>query len=170
MLFTGQAEITIDAKQRLAIPAKFRGPKAARSKDGPASPDSETTGAKPAPTAWYCVPWPDGALLRLYPEDAFHRLSESPDDSLVPNQDLADFEAIFFSSAERLDMDSAGRIRLPKLHLDLVGLPSEVIVLGARNRLEIRGRAAWLDSQKDRFNQLQTLVERMEARNRGKAT
>jgi DNA-binding transcriptional regulator/RsmH inhibitor MraZ len=165
VLFTGQSEITIDAKQRLAIPAKFRG--GARSApartqntggDG-ASPESD-------PQAWYCVPWPVGSLLRLYPEDAFHRLAQSPDDSLIPNQDLADFEASFFGAAERLEQDKSGRVRLPKWHLDLVGMPSEVIVVGARNRLEIRDRATWLASQGDRFQQLTTLMDRMEARNR----
>lgn len=166
MLFTGQAEITIDAKQRLAVPAKFRGPRPPRSKDAPTgSSDGETTD-KPGPTGWYCVPWPVGSLLRLYPEDAFDRLAASQDDSLVPSQDLADFEASFFSAAERVDMDAAGRLRIPKWHLDLVGLPSEVMVLGVRNRLEIRDRAAWLASQNERFQQLQTLVERMEARHR----
>jgi len=161
VLFTGQAEITIDAKQRLAIPAKFRGPK-------PSKPAGETE-AEPGggKTAWFCVPWPVGSLIRVYPEAAFERLSASPDDSLVPNADEADFEATFFSAAERVEMDSAGRIRLPKWHLDAVGLPNEVMVLGVRNRLEIRDRAGWVASQKDRFGRLQELVERMEARQRG---
>lgn len=53
MLFTGQAEITIDAKQRLAIPSKFR-----------ARLPKDQTEDK---TSWFCVPWPDGSLLRLYP-------------------------------------------------------------------------------------------------------
>ncbi|MEM1183790.1 MAG: hypothetical protein AAGI53_02200 [Planctomycetota bacterium] len=166
MLFTGQAEITIDAKQRLAIPAKFRGPKRAKHGSYASDASDEQKTPKPGPSSWYCVPWPVGSLLRLYPEEAFDRLSASQDDSLIPNQDLADFEASFFSSAERLDMDAAGRIRLPKWHLDLVGLPSEVMVLGVRNRLEIRDRAGWLASQSERFNQLTTLVERMEARGR----
>lgn len=169
MLFTGQAEITIDAKLRLAIPAKFRG-----SKPGPKPKGTEAGGGSGGEegttgeslSAWYCVPWPVGSLLRLYPEEAFHRLAQSPDDSLIPNQDLADFEASFFGSAERLDMDGTSRVRLPKWHLDLVGMPSEVVVVGARNRLEIRDRAAWMASQTERFSQLQSLVERIEGRNR----
>lgn len=153
MLFTGQAEITIDAKDRLSIPAKFR----ARwdpDRDGP---------------TWYCVPWPQegGGVLRLYPERRFEEIAGRSEETLTPNQDLADLETTFFGQAEQLDVDGSFRIRVPKWHRDLVGMPNEVVVIGARNRLEIRDRARWLRERETRFNDLKHLVDRIDHRGTG---
>ncbi len=157
MLFTGHSELTIDAKQRLQIPAKYR------------NAWDEARDGK----AWYCVPWP-GGILRLYTEACFEGLASrgaaggSP--TLTPDQDEADLEADFFSLAERIEPDSAGRIALPRQHLELAGLGgsgasgTEVVVIGARNRLEIRERAAWQQTLSQRFARLPSLVAKIETR------
>ncbi|RMH10811.1 MAG: hypothetical protein D6695_10725 [Planctomycetota bacterium] len=148
MLFTGQAEITVDAKHRLALPAKFRArwdPK----RDGP---------------TWYCVPWPHEGVLRLYTERRFEQMAELQEETLTPDQDRADLEATLFGFTEQLDVDSASRIRLPAWHIDLIKLPREVVVVGARNRLEVRARDSWVGSRVERFNELRQLVARLEAR------
>ncbi len=147
MLFTGHAELTIDAKQRLAIPSKFRGLLDA-ARDG---------------NAWYCVPWP-GGLLRLYTAPRFMTLAERSEQSLTPDQDEASLQSDLFGFAERLEMDSAGRISLPRVQLELTGLGTEVVVVGAGNRLEVRDRSTWMASMKDRFSQLPTLVARIEGK------
>lgn len=147
MLFTGHAELTIDAKQRLAIPAKYRGQW------------NESEHGK----AWIVVPWADGKLLRLYPEGVFERLSNLQNqgrETLMPASDQASLEADFFSLAERIEPDSAGRLTLPKLHLELAEIPSEVVVIGVRDRLEVRGRA-WMQTLKDRFQKMPTLAENL---------
>lgn len=147
MLFIGSAELTIDAKQRLAIPAKYR------------SQWNEAVDGK----AWICVPWPDGMLLRLYSEGSFERISNMQHagrETLLPAADQARLEADFFSLAERVEPDSAGRLSLPKHHLELVGLPSEVAVIGARDRLEVWGLEAWKQNSKDRFRTMPLLAER----------
>lgn len=150
VLLTGQAECSIDAKQRLAIPAKFR-------------QRLESAGQGPG---WYAVPWPDGSILRLYPEAVFEAQAAARDDTLTPAADDAKIETALFGFAERLELDGNGRVRLPKWHLDLLGLPSEVTVVGVRNRLELHDRAAWTGGQQDRFRELQALVERAAARKR----
>ena len=94
MLFTGTSELQIDAKQRLAVPAKYRN-----------QWDSSRDGG-----AWVCVPWPTGRLLRLYTEGAFVRLSEQLASSIAPTEAQADFDASFYGYAERLEVDTAGRI------------------------------------------------------------
>lgn len=151
MLFTGHAELTIDAKQRLAVPSKYRN-----------QWSSERDGS-----AWYSVPWPDGSL-RLYTEKRFESLAEQGEHSLTPGQDEAALEAQLFGFAERIEMDSAGRITIPKSHLELAGLSGEVVMVGARNRLEVRDRAKWKQSLGERFAQLPTLVARIEAKKSGK--
>lgn len=150
MLFTGHAELTIDAKQRLAIPSKYRG-----------QWNSERDGS-----AWYSVPWPDGSL-RLYTEKRFEALAEQGEQSLTPGHDEAALESQLFGFAERIEMDSAGRITVPRSHLELAGLSSEVVMVGARNRLEVRDRSKWNQSLGERFAQLPALVARIEAKRAG---
>ncbi len=146
MFFTGSTDITIDSKQRLAIPAKVR---------SQLDPEKDK--------AWFCVPWP-GGILRLYSESEFTSLAASWNRTLIPASDQAELEAELFGSAERIEMDSAGRITIPKGLLDLVGLGSEVVVVGALSRLEVRDRAAWQAGRTDRFSRLQTVVEKFESR------
>lgn len=152
MLFTGHSEHTIDSKLRLAIPAKYRS-QLDRDRDG---------------SAWYCVPWP-GGVLRLYTERTFEDLAQRGEGSLTPNEDEADLEAQLFGFAERLEMDAQGRISLPRTHLELTELfrgdaGTEVVIVGARNRLEVRERSGWLAGQKERFERLPSLVSRIEAK------
>jgi len=152
VLFSGHSDHTIDAKQRLAIPAKYRN-QLDPARDG---------------EAWFCVPWP-GGMLRLYVEKRFEELAAQAPQSLTPGEDEADLESHLFGFAERLEMDGQGRIGIPKLHLELAGLTSsEVVIVGARNRLEVRDRAAWLAGQQERFAKLPALVARIEAK-RGRA-
>lgn len=146
MLFTGQTEATIDAKLRLALPAKFR------QRWNPES-DGNT---------WYCIPWPEDGVLRLYTEKWFEQTALKREDTLTPSQDAANLEATFFGNAEQLDVDANFRVRLPQWHLDLTGLPREVMVIGAGNRLEVRSREAWINSQKSRFQDLRAQVARQQ--------
>jgi len=147
LLFTGQAELTIDAKLRLAVPAKYR-----------AQWDPAKHG-----NAWICVPWP-GGILRIYPETQFEQLASRNQGTLTPDRDEAELEAALFGFSERLEMDSAGRITLPKQHLERTGLNGEVVVVGARDRLEVRDRAAWNAEASNRFNSLPELVARIQAK------
>jgi len=152
MLFTGHAEVTIDAKQRLAIPAKFRG-----------LLKEEIDGK-----AWYCVPW-TGGVIRLYTETRFTQLADSAPQKLFPNADQAGLETTFFGLAERVEPDSAGRIVIARSLTELTGLGSDVVVVGAMNRLEIHDRKSWQASIKERFAQLPALVEKVDAsRSNGK--
>ena len=150
MLFTGYAELTIDAKGRLAIPAKYR----------------SQWDAEPDGPSWVCVPWPN-QTIRIYPERTFAQLADSAEQSLTPDEDAAELEATLFGLAEQITPDSAGRIMLSKEHLRLTGLSGEVVVTGARNRLEVCDRARFRDAQQERFASLPKLIERIERRRGG---
>ncbi len=149
MLFTGYAEATFDAKQRLSIPAKYRRPTA-----GEATEESQ---------GWYCFPWP-GRIIRLYPEQTFERLAGGGSPTLFPSEDEAEFDAAFFGSVERVEMDSAGRVILPRTMVQTAGLGGEVVIVGARDRLEVRDKAAWLATAPERLARLPSQLSRVESR------
>jgi MraZ protein len=113
---------------------------------------------------WYCVPAP--ASLRLYTRRSFEDQAAKLESQLIPDSDHAERDVTFFGLAERLEMDAQGRIPLPRKHLELAGLltaqgaPPEVVIVGARDRLEVRDRAAWQAGLQERFAQLPTLASR----------
>ncbi|MGH7131335.1 MAG: division/cell wall cluster transcriptional repressor MraZ [Phycisphaerales bacterium] len=143
MLFTGHSEHSIDAKGRLVLPAKYRH-QWSTARDG---------------SAWYCVPWPDGHL-RLYTEATFEELAKVGDNTLTPGEDAASLESALFGFAERLEMDGTGRIMVPRRHMELTGLGTDVVIVGARNRLEVRSKAQWMAGEMDRFKALPGLIAR----------
>lgn len=147
MLFTGLSELTIDPKQRLAIPAKYRN-QWDEARDG---------------KAWICVPWTTGGILRLYTEKEFENLASKIPSTLVPGMQEAEFEALYFGYAERLEADSAGRITVPKAHLELTNLKSDVTMVGARNRLEVHDKAKWSLQAPGKFALLPLLMDKMNA-------
>lgn len=147
MLFTGQYEHSIDAKQRLAIPAEIR-----------AQWRPEVHGG-----AWFAVPW-TGGIIRLYSELDFNNRAKTGFLSLTPDEDEAELQATLFGFSVRIEMDAAGRIRLPEEMLKLTGLGPEVILIGAGDRMEIRDRKSWRESKASRLAQLPELIERISAR------
>lgn len=141
MIFTGFSEITIDQKQRLAIPAKYR-----------SQLDPSRDGA-----AWYCIPWP-GQGLMLFTEPMFNEFASTAQGTLTPGEGEQEFETSLFGLTERLEMDSAGRITIPRLHMELTKLSSDVVVVGSRYRLEVRDRATWTTGLQARFERLALLA------------
>ncbi len=151
MLFTGHSEHSIDAKQRVSIPAKVRN-----------QWDQDRDGS-----AWYSVPWPRGCV-RLYTEKEFKNLASRHSATLTPGEEESELELQLFGLAERIEMDSAGRVALPKTHLELTGLKSDVVIVGVLNRLEIWDRTSWKSKLEERFNALPHLVARIEAKKSGR--
>lgn len=151
---SGHADATIDKKLRLAVPSKHR---------HRLVPDEQTKGVVVA------LPWDVGSergVIKLFPEEAWAVLAGMRTQSLTPDPDVAEMEADLFGLGERLELDSAGRVTLPKLHVELTKLDSEVVVLGVGNRLEIHDRASWHERMQERFRKLPSLVAKTEKRAR----
>lgn len=147
MLFTGHYEHTIDSKRRLAIPADIR-----------SRWEAQRHGA-----AWYAVPWL-GRIIRLYTETAFKTRAADYSLSLTPDEDEAELLATLFGLSARLEPDAAGRIRFPDEMLDLVGLENEVVLVGVGDWLEVRDRAEWRTSMRQRLEQLPEMMRRVESK------
>ncbi len=132
MIFAGHYEHTIDAKNRLAIPARFR-----------SRLDPERDGA-----GFYVSPGQPPTTLWLYTERHFERLAQRPQSALIPDDDQLRFEQVFFPWAELVELDSQGRILVPEKMLRRSGLDREVVICGVRDHLEIRSRKQF-DSEAD---------------------
>lgn len=143
MLFTGEYEYTIDAKQRLAIPADIR------SRLSP-----ETDGV-----AFYLVPGANGALW-MWPEKTFEEMAGAVEASLLPAEEMMEFDEFLFSQAARLEIDKAGRVRLPERLLRLIAVESSVVVLGVKDHLELRSPADWEARRRQKFAQQETIMLR----------
>lgn len=122
MTFRGTFDYTLDAKNRLTVPAKFR----PRFADGVVL----AKGLKTNIGIW--VPSEFDAYVDKVLAD-FHPLSE-------------EFETLndFFSGGSlEVELDAAGRVGLSPRLLDHANLQKDVVITGARNRLEVWDRGAW---------------------------
>jgi MraZ protein len=147
-VFTGEYEHTIDAKQRLAIPAELR---------QRLHPDIHGT-------ALYLVPGANGALW-LWPEKTFLQMADAlSSQSLLPPEELMEFDELLFSQASRLDVDPAGRIRLPERMLKRFGIRTRVTILGVRDHLELRDTGDWDARLEEKYQkQAQIMLRAREA-------
>ena len=126
MLFTGEYEHTIDAKLRMAIPSEVR-----------AVLDPAVHGE-----GFYAAPGQNGALW-IWSSRKFEELVNAMDASLLPEDEVMAFDDFFFSQAARLEIDSAGRVRLPERLLRSAGIDKTVTILGVRDHLELREPGEW---------------------------
>ncbi|MEM6259021.1 MAG: hypothetical protein AAGI37_11970 [Planctomycetota bacterium] len=131
MVFTGTYEHAIDAKHRLAIPSDIR----RDLQRGLGTGEGDTV-------VLYCVLGGTDVLC-LYTEPGYRRLADELRQSDVDPADLLEYEEVFYANSKRIEMDSAGRVRLPDHLLKQTGLSGEVVLAGAGDHLKIRDRTAW---------------------------
>jgi MraZ protein len=98
----------------------------------------------------------------LYTEARFQELAERGHATLTPGEDEAGLQANFFGLTERLEMDTAGRITVPRLHLELTGIGTDVVMIGSGQRLEVWNKDAWTAGLPARFAGLPGLVRKIE--------
>jgi MraZ protein len=126
VFFTGKFELSIDAKQRVAIPAKIR-----------ARLERERAG-----NALFVIPGSNGALW-VWPERTFEEIAGEVAPTLTPAREQLEYDESTFPDAEQVELDAAGRIRIPQHLLELGGLTSRVLLLGMRHHLELWNPDTW---------------------------
>lgn len=157
MIFTGEYEYTIDAKQRLAIPAEIR-----------SRLDPEQDGH-----AFYLAPGPNGVPW-LWPERIFEQMAGSMETSFLKPDESLEFEQLLFSQATRLDIDKTGRIRLPERVMARLDLGPTVTILGVKDHLELHDPERWNADREEKLAKQAEIVlrarrayEERQARDRG---
>ncbi len=122
MAFRGTFDHSLDAKNRLTVPSKFRAALA----DGVVL----AKGLEPCVAVWTPREYDAYATASLA---GFHPLSREA-------QKLRRF---FSANSFDTELDSAGRVMVPAFLIDHAGLRKECVVTGAGECLELWDRATW---------------------------
>ena len=129
MVFTGTYAHTIDAKQRLAIPAEIR---------------SQICGSDRADETYVYVTLGEDGALCIYTDQGFEQRAEELDQSEMDYDELQRYELLFYSLSRRVKIDKQGRIQLPDHLLKRTKIGTEVVLIGGKDHVEVRDRESWL--------------------------
>lgn len=83
--------------------------------------------------------------LTVYTPESFDQLARRYSEKSGAKADIRGFMRLFYARAERIDVDSQGRIRLPDRLKNFAGLGREVVLLGVNDHLELWDNARWED-------------------------
>ena len=123
MAFHGTFDHTLDAKNRLTVPSKFRAALAGKV---------------------FLVKGSD-PCISVYPEATYTAISSDALSGLNPLSSQArELSRFFYANAMETELDGAGRIMLPPRFMEHAGIGArEVVVAGAGDCLELWDRASW---------------------------
>lgn len=143
MAFRGQHEHSIDAKDRITVPAAYRAALAG--------------GIVVMEGVERCV--------EVWPQDAAEAMEAAWINPLSPmGADGRRIRRRVFGTSERTELDSAGRVRLPRHLIEHGGLEGTCLVVGVGDHLEIWSRDAWGRESEQFEAQAAELTERLAAR------
>lgn len=125
MALTGTYSRTLDDKRRLAVPKRLR----------------EDFGGKEQ-TCLYVAPGTDRSLS-LYTSAAFEHLAQQLTERSSSRATIRNYFRLFYSRAEKVDLDGQGRVRIPDRLAEFAQLRRDVVLLGIQDHVEIWDRELW---------------------------
>ncbi len=127
MPLVGEYKHSLDAKNRIFIPAKFR----------------EYFG-----DAFYITRKMNKTCLAVYSEEEMEIISEKLNQ--FPDSEVSDIREFFFSKSSRVSPDANGRVGiLPEL-LTYADIEKNAVIIGAGNHLQIWSEDAWNEQERNR--------------------
>ena len=138
-MLIGQYEHTIDAKKRLALPAKFRG----------------ELGDKIIITRGI-----EGCLA-VYTESEWKVMSDKLATLTISQAEARSFTRMILAGAMEVSLDKLGRILVPDYLKDYAGLKKNVVVCGLSNRLEIWDSEKWETYKKEAEKGVDEIVSKL---------
>jgi MraZ protein len=139
-MLLGEHEHTLDDKNRITLPAKFRAAFAAgvvvtRGMDG---------------------------CLYAYRQEDWDKLVESRLAGLDPlSKEGRRMQRFFFSGAAEAELDKQGRVMIPAALIEHAGLGRNIVVAGVRDHLELWDGAAWRKEMKEVEGSAEDVAERL---------
>jgi MraZ protein len=141
-MLLGEYEHTIDDKNRLTLPARFR--------DALSGGVVVTRGM-------------DGCLY-AYPRDDWGELRSRVAELDPLSREGRTIQRHFFSGAAEADVDKQGRIMIPAPLLRYAGLERDVVVAGVDDHLEIWDRETWRRELNEVEGSAEHVAERLAAK------
>jgi MraZ protein len=120
-MFLGQYTHAIDSKGRLTIPVRYR--------------EALADGA-------YVSQGFEKNLMILTAK-GFESISQKVGLMSITDPTARQLKRLIFATADRVELDKAGRIRIPQFLLDIAGLDSDTIIVGAGDYFELWSPQSW---------------------------
>lgn len=127
MPLVGEYNHSIDSKNRIFIPAKFR----------------EYLGE-----SFYITRKMNKTCLAVYSEEEMNRLAEKLNE--LPDSDVSDIKEFLFSKTILVTPDANGRVVLLPSMISYAGIEKNAVIIGAGNHLQIWAENAWDTEEKNR--------------------
>ena len=142
-MLLGEYEHTLDDKNRLTLPAKFR--------EAFAGGVVVTRGMDGCLAVFTREAWDEFVRVRLEGLNTF-------------SKEARQMTRFMFAGAAEAEPDRQGRIMLPPALIQHAALGREVVVAGVRDHVEIWDRAAWREQLKDVEGSVELVAERLAAK------
>ncbi len=138
-MLIGEFIHTIDDKNRLSLPAKFRA----------------EMGKKVVVT-----PGLDGCLF-VFTLKQWEKISERLGESSMLQADTRSFNRYMLGGATEAEVDSIGRVLIPDFLRERADLKEKVAVVGVQSRVELWNEKRWQEYKKGVEKQADTLAEKL---------
>lgn len=142
MALTGTFERSLDEKKRIAVPKNLR--------------EEFGSGSESGVTHLYVAPGQDKSLA-LYAPAAFDVLAQRLAGSTSNRTEVLNFQRLLFSRAEKVELDSQGRIRISERLAEFAQLKRDVVLLGVQDHAEIWDKIIWQEFEQrvaQRFDEM----------------
>lgn len=138
-MLIGEYQHSIDDKNRLSLPAKFRG-----------ELGKKVVLAKGLDK---CV--------AVFTIKGWQQVAEKLSQASMLQADNRSFNRFMFSGATEADVDSIGRVLVPDFLKEWAGLQTKVVVIGVESRVEIWNDASWQKHKESVERQADALAEKL---------
>jgi MraZ protein len=138
-MLIGEYTHTLDDKNRISLPVKFRKEMGKR--------------VVVAPGLDLC--------LSIFTDKEWNKISEKLSESSMLQVDNRSFSRFMFGQAVEIDVDANGRILIPDNLKGRSALGSKVTVIGVQNRVEIWNEERWKEYKKIVESQADALAEKL---------
>ncbi len=138
-MLIGEYTHTIDDKNRLSLPVKFR----------------QEMGKKIVVT-----PGLDGCLW-IFTMEQWKSISSKLGEASLLSADNRSFNLYMLGGAVEVDVDTIGRILVPDFLKERASLKTKVVLIGVQSRVEIWNEKSWIEYKKVVEKQADSLAEKL---------
>jgi len=138
-MLIGEYNHSIDAKKRLAIPARLR----------------KLFGDRAVITRGL------NNCLFLYPIEQWQKLTEKLGQLPVGQGDTRSFSRLMFSGAMEVELDQLGRVLIPDYLKSYAELSQRVVIIGVYDRLEVWDEKRWSHYKEDAEKNTDMIAEKL---------